>query len=147
MNDIIYKIKTASISEIESHLIKCSRSFIPALETVINIDDYSLKLFKNAQTFEAWNKNEIIGLIAVYVNNFETLSAYISNVSVFIEYSGSGIAKELLNHCVVFCKNNGFVEIKLEVNKKNLRAIKFYEKNNFVKDEEKIDTIIMKILI
>ncbi len=147
MKHIVYKIKSATIKNIEAHLEKTKDNFVPPLDTTVNLKEYSCKLFQYSQTFEAWNNEELIGLIAAYVNDYETKIAYISNVSVLLEYSGKNIAQKLLENCIEFCKYQQFIEIRLEVNKENLRAIRFYEKNNFIKNSDKNDSIILKIII
>ncbi len=147
MKHIIYKIKSAAIENIEEHLEKTKNNFVPLLDTTVNINKYSCKLFKYSQTFEAWNNEELIGLIAAYVNDYKTKIVYISNVSVLLEYSGRNIAKKLLENCIEFSKYQQFKEIRLEVNKENLRAIRFYEKNNFMKISENNNSIILKIIL
>jgi len=143
---ISYKYNKSSIFNIKNHLEQCSDLFIPPLKTYVNIDEYSRKIFKNSITFEAWDNENLIGLIAVYSNS-NLKKAFITNVSVLIEYSNNGIASKLLNDCVSYFNSSNFDYIELEVSKKNKKAIKFYKKNKFLfnKTNKKSDVMSLEI--
>ena len=55
--------------------------------------------------------------------------AHIEDLVVDKEYSGKGIAKELLNHVINIAKNNNCYKIILDCKRE---LIPFYEKNGFV---------------
>lgn len=129
---IIYRIQAASLHDIETHLNKANKDFIPPLDQKTNIGEYAVKILNNAVTIEAWNDSELVGLIAVYCNNHETGNAFITNVSVIKEYSGRGISSELMKNCITYVKNDKFMSIALEVNEKNFPAINLYKKFNFI---------------
>ncbi len=131
MSTINYKTRSATKKEIAAHLQKCKDNFIPSLDKSVDIDDYSKKLADKAFTFEAWNGEELAGLIAGYFNDPLGQTGFITNVSVVKEYSGEGIASQLLLNCVEYAKIKGYMMLKLEVNETNERAIKLYEKYNF----------------
>jgi ribosomal protein S18 acetylase RimI-like enzyme len=143
-NSLIFKIKTASEGELIVHLKECDKHFIPYLSERVNIRDYAGKLAEKSITFEAWNKKELVGLIATYLNE-ETCSGFITNVSVFDEYRGTETANSLLNMCKDYLLIHGCKEINLEVNKNNIAAIRFYKKNGFVEAETKGDLLAMCI--
>lgn len=126
--DVIYKNKYANADIIYAHLHRCRHDFIPSLDTTVNIAAYAKKIVKNAVTFEAWLNNDLVGLIAVYLNDENNHSAYITNVSVEKEYAGKGIASQLLTNCINFAREERYKEIALEVNLNNQQAIKLYEK-------------------
>jgi 2-polyprenyl-3-methyl-5-hydroxy-6-metoxy-1,4-benzoquinol methylase len=127
MNNITYNINTSTEEKINLHLTKCKDLFIPSLDSYVNINEYSKKLYNNSVRFEAYIEDELVGLIAVYDNKKENFS-FITNVSVFTEVRNLGVANHLINLCKKETKNK---TIKLEVNKDNLRAINFYKKHNF----------------
>lgn len=128
---IVFKSKTAGSEDIEKHLMACSQNFIPALNTTVDIKEYAKKIHKNAFTFEAWKAGELIGLVAVYCNNAETKTAFITSVSVFNQYMGKGISSELLKECINFVKKQSYKSINLEVNAANASAIALYKKFKF----------------
>ncbi|MFM7683111.1 MAG: GNAT family N-acetyltransferase [Bacteroidota bacterium] len=145
-NSIIYQTKTATKNDVQLHLKLCSDSFIPKLDSRVIIEDYATKISQLAITFEAWNKQKLIGLIAAYFNK-ESHIGFITNVSVLKENMGTGIASLLLEMCIQYASNNKYDEIKLEVNKDNKPAINFYKKYNFAEIETKNVSLIMNLKI
>jgi len=127
---IIYEINQAKRSDILNHLRSCNDSFIPPLDQKVDVDNYSRKIFENADTFEAWSENELIGLIAAYCNDVKK-RAFITNVSVAEEFSSKGVASELLEICIKYIEGKQFKEIALEVNKRSKKARELYKKFNF----------------
>lgn len=143
---ITYKIKTSTENDVHLHLCNCNDSFVPPLNTRINLTDYSKKIYDNAITFEAWNDKELIALIASYFNK-ENDFGFITNVSVIKEYIGTGIASELLKMCIEYATNQHYKSIKLEVIKDNIPAINFYKKYNFTQIDTKNDSLIMNHIL
>ena len=116
MDNIIYKINKSSDIEIREHLWECSDSFTPPLSTYVEIDSYSTKIFTKSVRFEAFYKNRLVGLIAMYINK-ENMSTFITNVSVYPEFIGVGIGYTLLKNCKMYINRNGFTRLSLEVKK------------------------------
>lgn len=143
--NIQYKTKTATEKEICSHLIECNANFQPRLDEKVNIQEYSKKIFKKSLTFEAWTGQILVGLVAVYFNDTENISGYITNVSVTREYTGKGIATKLLNICIEYAKKNYLSEISLEVSKESYEAIYLYKKLGFFDFESKDKFLVMKL--
>lgn len=145
-NNIVYQLKTAKEEDICFHLNDCSDSFIPSLNSRVNIEEYANKIAERAVTFEAWTNGMLIGLIATYFN-FEAKFGYITSVSVSKKFMGVGIASELLKRCISYANTNKLKEIKLEVYKENIPAINFYKKYNFTKNEIKNDSMFMSHIL
>ena len=144
MADLInYQIKCANEDDIYSHLLSCADTFIPPLETSVDIKAYAKKIFENAVTFEAWTDKKLVGLVAAYLNDQTKLKAFITNVSIMSEYRGKGIALELLSRCVTLSKNKLFSEILLEVAADNKSAIQLYLKQGFTQQSETAGRILM----
>jgi len=139
-----YSQSQAKLDELIMHLNGCKNDFIPPLDKKVNINDYALKIQANAITFEAWEKNDLIGLVAAYFNH-ENRTGFITNVSVIKQHSGKGIAAHLLTDCIQYAKKQGFLSIDLEVNNVNIAAIKLYEKFGFETFDLKKDNLLMKI--
>ena len=129
--NIFFKIKSANINNIEDHLTECSHLFIPPLDTYIDIKRYSKKLFSNAITFEAWDDGKLIGLIAIYLNDFDSKIGFITNVSIAENYLGCGLATELIKRSIEFSRGEKIKKISLEVNRNNNKAISLYKKCGF----------------
>lgn len=144
---LTYNIKMATETDIYSHLVACNNNFIPPLDKSINLIEYSKKLFEKSVTFEVWSDNILIGLVASYFNNLVSKSAFITNVSVMTNFSGLGIASNLILMCIEYAKKNDFVEINLEVHRDNISAIKLYEKFKFFSCGNKNDLMLMKYIV
>jgi len=143
-NNISYKIKTATEYEIFLHLTECSDTFIPPLAERVDINEYAKKIYEKSVTFEAWNENLFVGFIAAYFNENASGSTFITNVSVLRKFAGLGIASKLLDMCIEHARNNGFLELALQVHKNNNPAIRFYNKFGFKNHETKDDIFFMK---
>ncbi len=130
-SDVEYRTKTATEDDLYWHLKECSRYFEPPLDGIVEIEQYSKKLFEKSITFEAWRNQKLIGLISAYFNDPEHRSGFISNVSVLSTCTGKGIASELLSRCIQYSKGCRFEEILLEVSLQNSAAMKLYERFDF----------------
>jgi len=100
-------------AQVHEHLISVNNSFIPPLSEKLNLNEYSNKIVNNADRFEAWDLNKLIGLVAIYRNNFDSRIAFITNVSVDPLYQGYGIASSLLQECINSTKEFEFYKIVL----------------------------------
>jgi ribosomal protein S18 acetylase RimI-like enzyme len=132
------------VQSVLSHLNSCKDSFIPALDTLVNIQEYSGKLVENSVTFEAWVGNTLVGLVAAYFNDKKNESGFITNISVIKQYAGKGLATELLKKSIFYGKQKNFKDLSLEVFFENKAAIRLYKKNQFYQTGIKNDFIFMK---
>mgnify|MGYP006123798543 FL=1 len=128
---INYEINWSTQKDIQKHLEDCSNSFIPPLNTYVNIQKYSKKIFTKSIRFESWYKNELIGLLAIY-SNTSFNKAFLTNLSLNNKYENKGIGHKLVRNCKSYLISKQMNNIDLEVNIQNHKAIKFYKKNNFV---------------
>jgi len=145
--DIVFTQAKATVFDIYKHLIFCSDLFIPPLDNIVNIRDYSDKIKFNAITFEAWVQNQLVGLVACYFNDLDKKQGFITNVSVLSNFKGMGIAKGLLNLCFTYADQHQFNEVSLEVNLFNFPAIDLYTKMGFeVVDVKGKSQIMTKLL-
>lgn len=143
---IEFKIKAALENDIFTHLTKCNDDFFPILESRVKIDDYALKIYEKAISFEAWDEDILIGLLAAYFDE-RNHTAFVTNVSLLKNYKRRGIASKLILLCTDYAKQNKIKEIRLEVNRNNVEAVALYRSNNFSECHSKGDQIYMKFLI
>lgn len=142
-----YTLNKVNLLQISTHLQRCSPTFIPELSTYVDIPIYAEKIFKHAVTFEAWSCNELIGLLACYLNNFQDKEAFITNISVIEEYHRKGVASKLLDMVMKEARKKGFIKIILNVEEDNLNVISFYLINGFIiKDKVMSKYIMIKLL-
>jgi ribosomal protein S18 acetylase RimI-like enzyme len=127
--------------------MECDRDFIPNLSSRINISDYSVKLFNDAKRFEAWNGSELVGLVAAYFNDTETLSVYITNVSVKKEFQRQGIARSLVIKCTNDAMVGGFKDVCLEVAPNNNPALAMYKSIGFLKVVNEAAPVFMRFRV
>ncbi|ARM11782.1 MULTISPECIES: GNAT family N-acetyltransferase [Rhizobium] len=122
----------ASASDITYHLNGCGTVFTEGLRARVDIDAYALKILLNAERFEAWSDGKLIGLLAIYCNNPQQTSAFITNLSVLEEWRGRGIAGALLERSMALARQKRFETIRLEVEAKNTAAVAVYRRYGFV---------------
>ena len=128
---IEYTVNTASEGTISEHLRKCDGDFNPPLSQQVDIKDYARKIKLNAVLFEAWSNNTLVGLVAIYCNDKEQRTAFVTSVSVLKNWTGNGIAMELMAIFLEKMQNIGVKKISLEVGVNNHSAINLYEKKRF----------------
>lgn len=126
-----YADNRSSLNEVLQHLKVCDNSFTPPLSTRVNLDAYALKTRQNAHRFEAWQGDQLAGLIAAYCNAPDKRVAFITSVSVIPSYIGMGVASQLMAHCIHSIQQQSFKLLQLEVGTTNLPAIKLYQKFGF----------------
>jgi ribosomal protein S18 acetylase RimI-like enzyme len=144
-NNISYKINKSKYKDIFFHLLDCNDKFIPPLSQRVEINIYAQKISTNADKFEAWQEDTLIGLLAVYCNDIEARKAFITIISVAEKFSNKGIASELLAKCIEYVRVINFEEITLEVSVQSVKARALYEKFGFQEiGQENDEYILMK---
>lgn len=83
---------------------------------------------ENSHYVLALNSGKIIGFAGIKLS---LDSADVMNIAVKKEFRNSGIATELLQNLINYCKNHHIKNIFLEVNEKNFPAINLYSKLGF----------------
>lgn len=142
---IDYQTNIATIYQIFDHLKECDKEYVPYLSTRVNLLEYATKLYEKGIRIEAWSEKQLIGLIGFYENKKDDC-IFISNVSVSNKYYGMDIASTLMKMTIKFAESKNNSEIKLEVNERNGRAIKFYKKMGFNLNEgDKFNLLLKKI--
>ena len=115
-----FKVDACTEKDIRSHLSGCDRRFSPPLSDRVDIGEYSRKLRLNAITFEAWNGESLVGMVAAYIDA-RGRSCFITNTSVSPEFSRRGVA----------ARAEHVETISLEVSKDSHPAIRLYTKFGF----------------
>lgn len=129
--DIQLHVNQANECIVVDHLCNCDKLFIPPLSSRLSISIYAKKIIANAQRFEAWDEERLIGLVAAYCNDETKQIAYITSVSVLQSYQGLGIARQLLTRCIESICQLQFQRIELEVSTAQIAAVVLYEKLGF----------------
>lgn len=130
-SDLGFRESAASAAAVSAHLKACDAAFVPKLSDRLDIDAYAEKIVGNAVTFEAWQEDLLVGLVAVYINDPARQTSYVTNVTVEPLLMGKHVAAALFERCLARARGEGFEVMKLEVGRENQRAIRFYEKFGF----------------
>lgn len=144
---ITHLLNQASALKISEHLARCDADFVPPLSGRVVIEDYAQRIVCSAMRFEAWSGDTLIGLVAAYCNDRETRIAYITSVSVLGTWTGKGIATCLANRCIEYAAVAGFHQIRLEVARNNIPAIRLYEKSGFIAEQTDEPFETMRLLL
>lgn len=132
---IEYKHNTASEKEILDHLVNVAPYFVEDLTKRVDVEAYAKKLFSKAKLEEAWVENDLIGLVAYYINE-STCESFITNVSVSKEYIHQGIATQLLQSAKEYSIKKGMRKICLQVVNDD-KLIKFYSNAGYTQNNYK----------
>lgn len=125
-----YSTCSSKSEQIREHLLRCDGEFHPPLSARVAIADYARKLHDRATTFEAWEGDNLVGLVALYVDEPGAL-AYLSNVSVEAAHARRGIASRLLDDAIEFARDRLIRQISLEVAHHATNALGLYAKFGF----------------
>lgn len=129
---IDYRYDGASAAAIERHLAACDADFRPPLSTRVALSDYARKLAERATRFEAWEGDDLIGLVAAYCDGAAGPIAYITDVSVVRSARGKGVADRLMTMCIDHVSALGLSRVELRVGAANAPALRFYDRHGFV---------------
>lgn len=128
---ISFSTGQATCGEILTHLRACDAAFEPLLSGRVNLDEYAEKLSRKAITFEAWEGDRLVGLVAGYFNDLATQEGFITTVSTHPEYTGRGSASALMAMALRYAADHGFEAVSLEVGEHNQPALNLYQKWGF----------------
>lgn len=131
MEKVVYRVNRSSDVEITAHLLRADATFEPALCSRVDIPTYARKLRDRAVRFEAWQGDELVGLVASYCNELDGGTAFVTSVSVWPESQGQGIAGRLMRQCIEHVRGLGFVKLELEVDQRSLPAVALYQMLGF----------------
>lgn len=103
----------------------------PPLDERVILSEYAHKLAQSADCIIVRENNRIEGLSAVYCNDYETKSSYLSLIAVSRALRNKGVAVKLLDETIQHSKLKGMERLVLETHKQNESALKLYLKYGF----------------
>ena len=109
-------------------------------------NDYLNKFFNNSKNriYVVETNGKVIAFISIEEYNEHLSYLYIDDFSVSKNYRGLGIGTELIKIIERYAKNNNISEIRLHVEKSNIRAYKLYLRMKFKSDKLEESRIRMK---
>lgn len=119
-------VNVYSYDEIYDLLIEFEECFPHLREKIVDFESFSKKLSEFAKVIICRLGNKNIALSIFYCNDKISRIGYISLIGVKKEFRGLGIGKQLFDQTKNIMKECGMCRIKLEVDKDNLNAKRFY---------------------
>ncbi|MBS1745657.1 MAG: GNAT family N-acetyltransferase [Bacteroidetes bacterium] len=118
--------------------------FNPNLSSRLVMDDYVEKIIFHSMIVPVYENGALNAFISFYCNDYKNLSAFLSMIVVKSHCRGKGLAKSLIEFAIGYLKNNGFKNLKLEVDKKNGKAITLYKEFGFIVINETGNSFLME---
>lgn len=125
--------KVKSLEVFEKFIIQNRDLFPDSLKRITNVSEYVKKILGRGVAYISFSdNNEPRALIGGYMNDTDTATAYVSILVTKEEYSGKGIASELISRFEKDAQESGMTRVQLNVIIGNKKAEKFYVKNGYV---------------
>ena len=119
------------LNDLNEIIYKFDKEFHPSLRSrVLDLNQYSKKLFNYAKNIVAICNGEIIGFASLYCNDEQNSTAYLSQIAVLKNARRNGVGQLLLDEVIKIAVINNMKYLKLEVLFNN-PAYNFYKKNGF----------------
>lgn len=139
-------VEVTGEEEVTEAVVALEYNLVPTLsDRSIDINNYARKIFKYGQSWVVLNKEDkSVGILAAYMNDQESKTAYLTMLALDSSYRGLGLAEKLLILAEKKAEKLGMKSFKLEVHKNNHSAIGFYKKCGYnICDEETADSYYM----
>lgn len=133
--------KIVDLSEIKDSIVTLKDNLYSDIDFK-TIESLSQKYFSSGEVF-GFLQEGLQGLIAFYDNDSVRKQAFLSMLVVDSSIQQQGIGQTLLNEMLHQCKKKGIVNVNLEVNINNQKALRFYQKNGFSICEKKNNMYVM----
>ncbi|MDA8109013.1 MAG: GNAT family N-acetyltransferase [Betaproteobacteria bacterium] len=140
---LTFKMNASTEEEVREHLLACDARFTPPLSTRVDIAAYAKKIRDEAWTFEAWNRRELAGLVAAYVDPAKR-TCFITNVSVLDEHAGKGIATRLVGACLERAEAAGIDAASLEVSEQDDAGLRLCARRGFRAVEKRAGSVLLR---
>ena len=145
--EVDFYIKSLSHEEILCFLKKNENDHFEKLSKLVDLEIYAKKLSENALHFTLYDKEELVGFCASYFNDDISKVGYISIISIALEYRALGLGGELINHIIVYARQNLFKEIEVKPDCNNKILIDFFTQQGFFISEKIADRCLIKYII
>ncbi len=109
--------------------------YTPLSSRVFSLVDYSAKLSANSQFYAIKIKDSVVGYVAFYCNDICQHTAFLAQIAVKKEFQGKRIGAELLKIAQDVSKEAGCTVLRLQVDRRDERAVAFYIKNDYSFEE------------
>lgn len=131
--------------DMKNFLLRIDNVLTPRLSLRVDICEYSKKLARLADVFNAYVEGKFAGSVVIYMNSGQ--EGFVSSFTVFPEYQRQGVGTKLWSEVVKDANRRGINRISLDVYEENHKAIKFYAVLGFKLQEEINDWRRMEIIL
>lgn len=126
-------IEPLQLSELVSFLRQQANDSFPDLKDEQRLNTLAEKWYSSAEFCTCREEGRLVGMVAFYANGQVSEYAYIPHVYVSPVYRCKGLFKQMLRTVENCIRLKGYHEIRLEVQKGNVNALKSYGRTGFVK--------------
>ena len=117
---------TLDVNEIFTFLKETDDLIVPALSTLVNLNEYANKITSKAVIFTARDERHLIGLTAIYFNRAPEYS-YSTYTMVKREYQlVEMVGVEMSNRVRDYAKGNGSAGLRYEIRKSNKPLLRYH---------------------
>ena len=92
----------------------------------VDLNIYAEKLLQFADIEIAIHENRIIGIIALYANNYQTFTAHIPFIAIDAQYQGNGIGTTMMDYALKLARKRGMKNLWLNVHIENVAGQRFF---------------------
>ncbi|MEZ6129429.1 MAG: GNAT family N-acetyltransferase [Planctomycetaceae bacterium] len=139
-----YTTNRATVDQVLQHLRNCQAAFIPPLNERVDVASYAAKVSENAETFEAWEDDLLIGLVAAYLKPDRCRdTGFITSVSILNSHTRRGVARQLMQQCEQRAVELRLSGLRLEVAGTNTAAVGLYQSLGYTETEVNGPTLVM----
>lgn len=124
-------INKSSIAELVNVLQESEEVQTRFAKNDILLTNYAVKIHSLAERFEWWDRGNLVGFLAVYINQGISIPAYITTVIIIPSYQGKGLGSYMLESVVKELTDRGYEQIISEIASSNTRSKKVFQKNGF----------------
>lgn len=128
----VVRKENVSFDQFRECLVRVGSLLPVPLEQRVNLNAYAEKLYTFAEIFFAKVDHELVGLICIYMNDFQSRVAYLSMIGVDIRYQHRGIGDHLIQYGMQELVKQNMNFVHLEYHRLNYAATRFYKKHGFV---------------
>ena len=128
-------IPVADSGEKKRIILRCDAAFLPRLSDREGFEELFFKINCYADFLAAYLE-DAVGYVAMYANDRENGTAFITLLAVDPAYQNLHLGSRLLDAAIALAAHKGMRRIRLEVKLDNHRAIRLYERKGFRKQEQ-----------
>lgn len=126
----VFQPKEISFDKLYDFIKESDKLFIPTLSSLVELKEYTEKIYNNATCFVYLNDEDIIALSIAYVNKApkETYGTYLA---VKPEFEADGLGLDLVRKSISYAKEFGSSGFSLQIRSSNTMLLKFYLHQGF----------------